>query len=257
MSDPDTTGPSYPPPPGPGSNAIGSMTIGVSPIGTIPPWDVLETIQSQYANSPALMGIINGFAAFIDPTANIDQFFDLMMNLDTAEDYGLDVWGRIVGIDRYLRIPGDQRFFGFDEGYPDYDGFNQSPFFNGQTLTSIYRLADIPFRKLILAKGLSNICDGSIPAINQILVDLFCKPYRGNAFVTEGPSETQFFGFAESTTALPFNQGQFYDGTPSFETMLMTYTFNFQLTPVEEAIVRYSNVLPKPTGVKAEIRQIF
>jgi hypothetical protein len=251
------TGPPYPPPPGAGSNAIGSFVIGESEIGAIPPFDIWETVQSQYANSPIITTLLTNFADFIDPTANIEQFFDLVMNLDTAQGYGLDVWGRIVGIDRYLNIPNPDKFFGFDEGYPSYEGWTVAPFYNGQTLTTVYKLADVPFRKLILAKALSNICDGSIPAINQVLITLFGNPRRGNAYVTEGPAETMFFGFAESTTALGFNNGQFYDGSASFETMLMTYTFNFQLTPVDEAIVLYSNVLPKPTGVKAEVRQIF
>ncbi|WP_415752057.1 DUF2612 domain-containing protein [Mesorhizobium sp. B2-1-8] len=35
--------------------------------------------------------------------------------------------------------------------------------------------------------------------------------------------------------------------------MTMTYSFAFQLTPVELAIVQNSGVLPKPTGVKASI----
>ena len=116
-------------------------------------------------------------------------------------------------------------------------------------------LSDAAFRTLILAKALSNICDGSIPAINQILINLFCQPWHGNAYVSEGELTMAFFGFAESTTALPFNQGIFYDGSPAFENMLMTYVFDFALTDLELAIVQFSNVLPKPVGVKALIQQ--
>jgi Protein of unknown function (DUF2612) len=35
--------------------------------------------------------------------------------------------------------------------------------------------------------------------------------------------------------------------------MTMTYTFAFQLSPVELAIVTQSGVLPKPTGVLASV----
>lgn len=251
------TGPPYPIPPGSGSNAIGTFAIGKSPVGSIPPFDIWETVISQYANSPILTSLITNFAEFIDPTANIEQFFDLVMNVDTAQGYGLDVWGRIVGVGRYLNLPAPTRFFGFAEGRPDYDGFNQSPFYNGQQLTEVYRLADIPYRKLILAKALANICDGSIKAINQLLINLFVTPGRGNAFVTEGSPNVAYFGFKESTTAYGFNQAPFYNGSPAIENMVMTYTFMFKLTPVEEAIVYQSNVLPKPTGVRLTIVEIY
>jgi len=35
--------------------------------------------------------------------------------------------------------------------------------------------------------------------------------------------------------------------------MMMTYTFEFPLSPVELAIVQNSGVLPKPTGVAATV----
>ena len=252
------TGPPYPPPPGAGSNAIGStFTIGVSPIGDISPFDIWETVISQYANSPTLTTLVTNFADYIDPTANIAQFYDLVMNVDTAQGYGLDVWGRIVGIASLLQVPVSDIFFGYAEGRPSWEGFNVAPFLAvWNPATQTYTLSDSAYRKLILAKALKNICDGSIPAINQILINLFCQPWRGNAYVTEGSKVIDFFGFAESTTAVGFNQAQFYDGSISYETMVMTYTFEFELTPLELAIVQYSNVLPKPTGVRALVAQI-
>lgn len=249
------SGPPYPPPPAAGSNAIGLFEIGVSQIGDIPPFDVWETVISQYANSPTITRLVTNFAQFIDPTANLAQFYDLVMNVDTAQGYGLDVWGRIVAIARTLTIPTPTITFGFAEGRPSWEGFNVGPFYSGVPTSTTYILADSAYRTLILAKALANICDGSIPAINQILINLFCNPWRGNAYVSEGELTNAFFGFAESTTALPFNQGQFYDGSPSFENMLISYVFNFHLTDLELAIVQYSNVLPKPVGVKATIVQ--
>ena len=68
------------------------------------------------------------------------------------------------------------------------------------------------------------ISDGSIPAINQILLNLF--PDRGNAWVTDG------------------------------QDMTMTYTFGFQPTPVELAIIETSNVLPRTTGVAVKFSVI-
>ena len=248
------TGPPYPPAPAAGANAIGRLAIGVSQVGGIPPFDWRKTIISQYANSPILTALIQNLDAYIDQTANIEAFYDLVWNLDTAQGYGLDVWGRIVGINRVLHIPVGA-WFGFDESLPGALGFNDGAggggaFYAGQTLTQNYRLSDQSYRTLIYAKAAANITSGSIPAINQILLNLF--PNRGNCYVTEGQRSGSWFGFQESVNSQPFNQAAFYAGEP-LPRMTMTYTFDFSLSPVELAIVQQSGVLPKPTGVAASV----
>lgn len=242
------TGPPYPPV-DPQSNAIGRFIIGVSPIGTIPPFDIWETVISQYANSPILTTLITNFAAFIDQTQNFDAFFDLIMNVDTAQGYGLDVWGRIVGVNRIITIFQPLPYFGFEESH-EAVGFNQAPFYDGQTVTTNFRLEDEAYRNLILTKAFANISQCSIPVLNQMLLTLF--PHRGNAYVTEGATLGPWFGFEEATDAKGFNQAPFYSGE-MLARMIMTYTFEFALSPVELAIVQSSGVLPKPTGVKAYV----
>lgn len=250
MSNPfDTTGPEYPVVNPPGSNAIGRFKIGISPIGTIPPWDVWETVQSQYANSPVITQLLTQFASWIDQTRNFDDFFDLIFNVDTAIGYGLDVWGRIVGVNRILKVSNPGEYFGFEES-GEASGFNQAPFYSGAPLTSNYILTDQAYRLLILVKAMANISQCSIPVLNQMLLSLF--PNRGNCYVTEGEEEVLWFGFEESTDGLGFNQAPFYSGQ-SISRMVMTYTFEFSLSPVELAIVKTSGVLPKPTGVKAYV----
>ncbi len=249
MADIDTTGPAYPPPPGPGSNAIGTFQIGISPIGTIPAFDIWRTVISQYANSPVLTRLIENLFEYIDQTRDVDAFFDLVMNLNTAQGYGLDVWGRIVGVNRILQVASGD-WFGFEEALPGSYTFGQAALFSGEDLTDNFALSDEPYRTLILAKAAANITSGSIPAINRILMGLF--PHRGNAYVTEGQRLGSWFGFAESVNAFGFNQAAFYSGQ-SITTMTMTYTFEFQLSPVELAIVQNSGVLPKSTGVAASV----
>jgi hypothetical protein len=184
-----------------------------------------QTIISEYAVSPTLNAVIGAFNQWIDPAAEIDDFYDLIWNLDTAVGYGLDVWGRIVGVGRVLQVAAS-KYFGFDEATNlSADPFNQSPFYSGQTLNNNFILSDDGFRTLILAKALSNICDGSIPAINQVLINLFGSA-RGNVYVTNGLN------------------------------MTMTYTFTFTPTPVEVAIVSQSGVLPLPAGVSVTVAQI-
>lgn len=202
---------------------IGSPAIIVyDPFLPQPAFNVDDTVISQYANSPAIVALVETWETAIDPSVKLRAFYDLIWNVDTAEQYGLDVWGRIVGIARVLKVPVG-KFFGFDEATTvSADPFDQSPFYNGQTLTENFSLADNAFRLLILAKAAANISDGSIASINAILTALF--PGRGNAYVTDGRDKT------------------------------MTYTFAFDppLSPVEQAIVA-SGVLPKTAGVTSSV----
>ena len=48
-----------------------------------------DTISSQYANSPRLMLIIQELHNAIDPTKNIQDFYHIMWNLETAQGVGL------------------------------------------------------------------------------------------------------------------------------------------------------------------------
>jgi hypothetical protein len=222
------SGPDYPPGPQPGSNAIGQFVIGTSPIGSIPSTAYWQTIISQYANSPTLTQLITNFFQYIDQQTNIDAFFDMVWNVDTAQGWGLDVWGRIVGVVRTLHVQNAGNYAGFSEqgvGADDFSPGGLSPFYLGGPLTNNFALTDPAFRTLIYAKALANISDGSMKAINQLLVNLF--PNRGNCYVTDGGN------------------------------MTMTYTFKFALTPVEAAIVQTSGILPKPVGVSATVVQDF
>lgn len=215
--------------------------------------DFDKTVISQYSNSTVLAQLITNLNQYIDPSANLEQFYNLIWNVDTAEGYGLDVWGRIVGINRVIQVAAGS-YFGFQEAN-DRTGFNQSPFMLfGSPTTVNYSLTDEAFRLLIFAKAASNITDCSIPAINQILRNLF--PGRGNVYVTDGANAIfgTFFGFGEAGDRGPFNDGPFIDQYQVTipEIMTMIYVFEFPLEPFEISIVN-SGVLPKPLGVRATV----
>ncbi len=220
------TGPPYPRyAPGftPGNNAIGTFQIGISPIGTLSPFDEWQTLLMQYANSPEIPAMISAFNAAINQTQNMENLFDLVWNVATAQGFGLDVWGRIVGVSRTLRLPGNSDFFGFEEAGSSWTGFGQGGFFSGNSISSNFVLSDSDFRTLIYAKAAGNISDGSIPSMNAILLRLF--PNRGVCFVADNLD------------------------------MSITYTFRFVLNPVELAIVELSGVLPASAGVAINVVQ--
>jgi len=197
--------------------SIGQFVIGQSAIGTPVPFDFNTTVISQYANSPILLQLIQDFAQYIDPTANMDAFYDLLWNVDTAQDAGLDIWGRIVGVTRVVPTVAGLDF-GFEEaGTLSSVGFGQGAFFSGGSVTANNTLSADAFRLLIFAKALANITDCSITSINQLMLNLF--PGRGDCHVQDNND------------------------------MTLTYVFNFVTTPVEKAVIQGSGVLPKPTGV--------
>lgn len=183
--------------------------------------DWQETLLSQYSNSPIIMALIKTFDAAMDPQQNIDDWYAAVWNVLTARGWGLDVWGRIVGVTRYLLVE-DDLFLGFANGNdPVYQPFGQGPFWMGTPASSNYALTDDAFRLLILTKALANITRASAPNYNRMLMMLF--PDRGNAY-------SQDFG-----------------------EMLMGLVFEFSLTPVEAAIITQSGAISAPTGVGMRI----
>lgn len=186
--------------------------------------NIKDTILSQYANSPVILAVINSINAAIDTSANINDFYDKVWNILTAQGYGLDVWGRIVGVSRIINVASGKSL-GFDEGGTiDYDPFGQSKFYSGTIATSNYALSDDAFRVLILVKALSNISRTSISICNKILMQLF--PGRGNAYVSDTGS------------------------------MNARLTFEFALLPFEIAILKQSGAFSNPTGVLLQIMDI-
>ena len=185
--------------------------------------NVEQTIISQYANSATLTQLIQNMNGYIDPSADLDTFYSYVWDIRTANGFGLDIWGKIVGVNRTLEIPASIGNFGFNEG-ASYYPFGQEPFYSGP-VTGSYILSDDAYRTLILVKALANISDCSVLSYNQLLKNLFAG--RGSCFV--------------------FDLGN----------MQMQYVFQFYLQPFEIAILTQSNALPRPAGVSVSAIQIY
>ena len=201
------------------TNAIGKFQIGNGAVGHLLP---IVTNISQYQSSPTILQLLQCFDAWYNPSGNIDFFYANIVDVDSAVGYGLDVWGRRVGVSRVVNLTSTE-FLGLT-GLSGASGtaFGGAPWYDGSGIgNNNYVLVDAQFRTMIYAKMLSNICDGSIPAINQILLTLF--PGRGDCYCTDGGN------------------------------MTMTYTFHFTLTAIETAILNQSGILPTPCGVASSI----
>lgn len=138
-------------------------------------FDINETIQSQYGDSPHIKGVIQNYYSYLDPKSDIDLIYDKMINIYTAEGYGLDVWGRIVGISREFVAVDDQfDYLGFDNTPYNMDRietFNNAPFY--KMVNGKVQLQDDAYRTYILIKALINISNVSLNSLNYIFTQLF------------------------------------------------------------------------------------
>lgn len=210
-------------------NALGQFILGQSYLGDVPPLNVVDTVASQYANSPSIMQLIWNDVAYFEPTIMLDNFYDWEWNVDTAIGYGLDVLGRIVGVTRVVEVSSVD-YLGFEK--PDGsdssgEPFNQAPFYHGETLSQNFALSDDVFRAVVRAKAMANVWDGSVAGLNTILRFLFGEngplPITGNSYVTGGGNKT------------------------------MDFVFGSALSPVQQAIIFQTGVLPVPAGVVATV----
>ena len=182
-----------------------------------------ETILRQYSGLPKIYQMIDTFNQAVSMDDFEDSFIDEVWDVLSAGTYGLDVWGKIVGIGRYITASSSGGFFGFqgtatsaaNATFPH--PFNTKPFYSGTQETTNVRLGDDAYRTLILAKAFSNISIGTIPDINKFLTILFKN--RGKAYVVNNRD------------------------------MTITIVVNFTLFQYEKSLLQNYNVMPIPSGV--------
>ncbi|MCH7381597.1 MULTISPECIES: DUF2612 domain-containing protein [Acinetobacter] len=183
--------------------------------------NVQQTIISQYANSPSINQLIESMNEYIDPRTNMENFYDFVWDLNTAQGFGLDIWGKIVGVSRSLRVTDPEDYFGFKDS--EYQPFDQAPFYDETIpIGTVYILDDVQYRILIITKALANISATNAQALNLLLRQLF---NNRRCYVEEVGG------------------------------MQVNYVFEFALTNLEYAILAQSGVIQKPAGVKINIKQ--
>lgn len=160
-------------------------------------------------------------ARYFSTKEAIDAFYDLAFNVSTAKGIWLDVWGRIVGQSRFLRMNVEQENFGFEEGqlYP----FDEGTFYVAEGATMNYRLEDNSYRLLIMMKAFANLNKPTIPNLNMMLMTLFGD--RGKVYVVD------------------------------LGDMEIRIVFQFPLTQYEIAVLE-SGVVPHPGGVHVNLQYL-
>lgn len=109
-------------------------------------------IQSQYSSSKSMLAIMAGLQKQLSVNGDIDVFYTKVYDIYTAEGWGLDNWGRIVGISRTID--------------------------DTETGTSI-TLDDDYYRLLLLYKCLANISAADAQSLNNLLAQLIATGIAG------------------------------------------------------------------------------
>ena len=128
------------------------------------------TILSQYSASPRILALARGFALRLDPAPDIDTFFENIFDIETARGWGLDNWGRILGVPRGVQVATVDWFGYYGSGLQPW---NQAPWFNPQQATNNYPLTDEAYRKLLMYKAAANIGSADSATINRLLKQIF------------------------------------------------------------------------------------
>lgn len=214
---------------------------GPGPFFQLIPQDLAQlpgaTLLSQYDTAPSMVQLIENAAIWFDPTAALQSFYNNIWNVYVASGYGLDVWGRIVGINRVLTVNLPGEYVGFTgpgnplsqsdwSGKPLGDFVDEAIFYTNEGVaTANFSLTDESYRTLIFAKALYNISDCSAPSINRVLNLLF-----GPTGLSPVPESTPFPYVADN------------------QDLSVTYTFGSAPTPFQLAIIQ-SGVIPNPVGI--------
>lgn len=188
-----------------------------------------NTILTQYSASIRLLNIIDTFNQAVSLDDFTDSFIKDVWDLTTNQTFGLDMWGKYVNIGRYITADIENDSFGFSEANDGTSGFptpfGESPFYAGIQETTSVRLGNDAYRTLIMAKAFSNISIATIPEINRFLTMLFKG--RGRAYCMPYPD------------------------------MTMGITCEFSLYPYEKSILENYDVMPIPSGVLVNVRQVI
>lgn len=153
--------------------------------------DYRKTIMSQFSGSPTITGILTAINEAMSTETDMAEFYNMIVNLDTANDGGLDIWGAIVGVPRRIKVEtvGDVIGFSYNNWNADspWHPFSQAPWFGGYQ-EGLVEASDLVYRRLIIAKAAANISGGTIPDLNRFLT-IYSKD-RGTGYARDNDDLT-------------------------------------------------------------------
>lgn len=181
--------------------------------------NLLQALLWQYDDAPHLKSIATQKDAWFAgaQTAFWSDWYRDVFNLETANDFGLGIWARILNVPLVVGQPAsDWPVFGF----ADYnENFDQAGF--GINAGSSINLTTEQKRLVLKLRAFQLITRGAVTEVNAFLAQLFGD--MGSVYVLDG------------------------------EDMTCTYIFNFIPSSAVLFVLRKYDLLPRPAGVEAKI----
>lgn len=177
--------------------------------------NVEQTINGDYLSSPTIMGMITSFNDAIDPQSDIELLRTNILDIDTAQGFGLDILGRVIGLPRQVRSVSSSAISGL--------AIVGNAIVGNLILSSgeVSNLSDTQYRIALKIKAFGNVSRLTIETMNAQLRMLSAG--RGNAWVHD------------------------------FGGMTFSYYFGFTLQSFERALILNADLLMRPSCTKAAV----
>ncbi|UNY40191.1 structural protein [Pseudomonas phage vB_PcuM_ KLEP17-4] len=179
--------------------------------------DLLKALLWQHNSATALETLLRRKQEWYDENQRDfwQSWYTNVFNLDTANEFGLSVWSRILGVPLQVRIEGsrDKQAFGFGVNHKN---FNNGNFARGQA--GEQPLTQEQSRLVLKLRYFQLVSRGSVTEINEWLSSLFGD--QGNVFVVD-----------------------------SLDMTFVTYFFSFEPGSQLRFIFEKYDLLPRPAGV--------
>ena len=126
---------------------------------------------AQYANSPVLVSLDNGFKTLFDDSLFTTNWYNVVFNLKTASGYGLDVWGKILNRSRNFTYNGTEYYL---QGAQTIGGIS----YTEEQMDNLYRM-------VLQITAMRYIGNASVSYINKILNTVLSSFNYGRAYCYE------------------------------------------------------------------------
>lgn len=128
---------------------------------------------SQYANSPRFVKLVEGMRSQFNNAQTIEDWFNVVYNLKTAEGYGLDIWGIILNRSRYITYNdnGTEKTV-YLKGAKTVDGID----YTEEQIENLYR-------SVLFLTLMSYITNATMNSLSLLLRDFFKE--RGICYIVE------------------------------------------------------------------------
>lgn len=158
--------------------------------------DLLRAVLWQYDGAPALKSILEQKSQWYSENQEAfwEAWFRDVFDLNTANEFGLQVWARILGLPLQVALapdPLDKPTWGFGADNQNFTNGNFSTFSE-----SIQNLTTAQKRLVLKLRYIQLVSRGTVPEVNQFLSDLF-RDEEGSAYLIDNYNMTGvlFFDF--------------------------------------------------------------